>query len=276
MDLPRFAIPTICQDLASSFGGDCLGIRDSSVLEVGKCGALLDDATLFLTELVLLAVRSVPDVIEAKVRNGEESHEPCWPGVFSGIVGGNVENAMAVRQRYSSHIPEDQHEAELFVVHIPGGDDEVLTLCTSTGVQVMSEEQKDRLHRWLAVHLVLLKTSSERQEEQNEPWNANLEEHLEVQNAEQPRVQLGAEEEVHDRGSGHANSLATSQGRKVSNEGAQESRDDSYAHDMTELVNKSIQLEDASEMENERDDDAAVERPHGGAVVIKLLSTKMG
>ena len=45
---------------------------------------------------------------------------------------------------------------------------------------------------------------------------------------------------------------------------------------MTKLVNQSVKLKDASEMKSQHDDNAGVERPHSRAVVVQLLSTKVG
>ena len=97
---------------------------------------------------------------------------------------------MAVRERYTSHIPEDEHETELLVIHVPGRDDEVLALCAGAGVQVVREEQKDGFERHVAILLVLLQAGTEGKEEEDEPWNADLEEHLEIQNTEKSRVEL--------------------------------------------------------------------------------------
>lgn len=44
---------------------------------------------------------------------------------------------------------------------------------------------------------------------------------------------------------------------------------------MAKLINESVELEETGEVENKANHDAAVEGPHGGAVVIELLSTKV-
>lgn len=212
MNLTRFAVPTVSQNLVSMGCLDCLWIGDASIFEVGEGSTLIDNTTFFLTELVLLRVGRIPDVVDVEVGDGKEGSKPGWHAVLRRMVVSDVQGAVAVRERYTSHVPEDEHETELLVIHVPGRDDEVLALCAGAGVQVVCEEQEDGFERYVAILLVLLQASTEGKEEEDEPWNADLEEHLEIQNTEKSRVELRAKEEVNDEVVGHSDSSTADAG----------------------------------------------------------------
>lgn len=121
VNLPRLSVPTIAQDAVSALGRDRLGVVDLAVSEVGEGGALVNGAAFFLAELVLLGVGRVPDVVDTKVGDGEKSREPDGELVLGRMVEGDIERAVAVGEGHTGHVPEDKHETELFVVHIPRG-----------------------------------------------------------------------------------------------------------------------------------------------------------
>lgn len=119
VDLAGLAIPAIGQNLVSVLGGDGPRVGDAAVLEVGESGTLVYHATLLLAELVLLAVGGVPDVVHPEVGGRQEDDKPCWPCVLRRVVVGNVESAVAVGEGHTCHVPEDEHEAKLLIVHVP-------------------------------------------------------------------------------------------------------------------------------------------------------------
>ena len=139
VDLACLSVPAISQNLVSVGSLDSLGVLDAAVFEVGESGALLNDTTLFLAELVLLRVGRVPDIISVEVGKSQKSGKPGREAVLGGVVVGDVESAVAVRQRHASHVPEDEHEAKLLIVHVPGCDDEVLALCAGASIEVVCE-----------------------------------------------------------------------------------------------------------------------------------------
>lgn len=121
VDLAGLAVPAIGQDLVSVLGGDSLGVGDAAVLEVRESGALVNNAALLLAKLVLLAVGGIPDVVHAEVGDGQGKDKPRWPGVLARVVVGDIECAVAVGKGHACHVPEDEHEAEFLVVHVPEG-----------------------------------------------------------------------------------------------------------------------------------------------------------
>lgn len=119
VDLASLAVPAVSQNLVSVLGGDGLRVGDAAVLEVGKCGALVNYTTLLLAELVLLAVCSVPDVVHKRVGKYQYRDEPSRPSVLRRVVVSHVEGAVAVGEGHTGHVPKNEHEAKLLVVHVP-------------------------------------------------------------------------------------------------------------------------------------------------------------
>lgn len=76
-------------------------------------------AALLLAVSVLLAVRGIPNPVNEQVSHIEEGQEIAVPVVGGGVVVGKVDRAVAVTQGDTSQVPEDQHEAPFFIVHIP-------------------------------------------------------------------------------------------------------------------------------------------------------------
>ena len=119
MDLPRIPIPSIHQNAIPRLRLDCLGILDRLPRQLREGLALHQGATLHLAETILLRVTCVPDPVDEQVGGVEEGEGEGIPMVFRGGVVGQVDGAVAVRERDPGQIPEDEHEAPLLVVHVP-------------------------------------------------------------------------------------------------------------------------------------------------------------
>ena len=87
---------------------------------------------------------------------------------------------MTVRHWDTSHVPEDQQEAEFLLVHVPGCNNEVLTLGTSIGVSEVGHYEEEDLARDVAVLFILPCSGCAAQAEENEPRDADFVEHLEI------------------------------------------------------------------------------------------------
>lgn len=120
MNLTSFAIPAVAEDLVSVLRSDGFRVSDPAILEIRERRPLLHDATLLLSELILLAVGRVPDIVDAKVGDDPKDNDPDGPVVLRWIMERDVQRTMAVGERHASHVPEDEHEAKLLVVHVPG------------------------------------------------------------------------------------------------------------------------------------------------------------
>lgn len=120
MYLPRMPIPSIHQDAIPSLRLDCLGILDRLPRQLREGLALHQGPTLHLAEPVLLRVARVPDPVDEQVGGVEEGECEGVPVVFRRGVVGQVDSAVAVRERDAGQIPKDQHEAPFLVVHVPG------------------------------------------------------------------------------------------------------------------------------------------------------------
>jgi len=120
VNLAGLAVPAINKNLRAIRSGKSLGVLKSLPWELGKSVTLNHGATFLLAEAVLLAVGGVPNPVDEKIRDVQESQEIPVPVVLGGIVVSQVNGAVAVAQGNTSQVPEDKHEAPLLVVHIPG------------------------------------------------------------------------------------------------------------------------------------------------------------
>lgn len=94
-------------------------VLNLSLFEIRKRGSFVYYTALLLSELILLTVTSVPDIVNAKIRDEQGKYEPPWPLVLAGFVVSYVEDSMSVREWHASHCPEKDHETCLLVVYIP-------------------------------------------------------------------------------------------------------------------------------------------------------------
>lgn len=198
MHLARQPVPPIRQDLVAQPRLDRARVLERLPRHLGERVAQAEGAALGGAEAVLLAVAAVPDPVDEEVASEHGGEDGRVVAVRVGVVLGEVEGAVAVRERDAGEVPEDEHEAPLFVVHVPGGDDELLALGARVGVEVVRHEDEADLARDVAVGFVLAHGGAGREEEEDVPREADLEEHFEVEDAKQARVELGAHEEVVD------------------------------------------------------------------------------
>ena len=219
-----------------------------------------------------MAVTSVPHPIGEEIRDVKEGQERLRPGILGWIVVRKVNRTVAVAERHTSKVPEDQHEAPFLVVHVPGGDDHLLALRASIRIEKMCHEQKADFASHVTVLLPLPSRCAEADEEENVPWQSDLEEHLEVQPAEHTRVKLRAHEEIIDGIARHSVLSATIQSAEVCDDTNDEAADYRNAHERSKLVDKSVQLEQATEMQSDGDDDRKIEAIDTIAVIAQLFA----
>lgn len=274
VDLAGKTIPAVNENstLRSDNG---LGVLDGLPRDLGECLAPDDLATLHGAEAVLLAVAAVPNPVPEEVSAVHGDKGVAVPAVLGGSVVGQVDGAVAVGQRDTSEVPEDEHKPPFLVVHVPGGDDELLTLGASVGVQVVSHDEEHDFTRDVAVLLVLASGSTEGEDQKNEPRHADLEEHLEVKDTEHARVQLSTHEEIIDGVAGHAVLLATVQSGEVGNEGDDKTAKDGDRQKRTKLVNGVVHWPDTGEVQNTQNGKGEVQADVGIAVVWELLVVGM-
>ncbi|KAI6749100.1 hypothetical protein HG531_008047 [Fusarium graminearum] len=272
VNLASKTVPTVNKD-SSLRRDDGLGVVDGLPGDLREGVAQNQLALLHGAEAVLLAVAAVPHPVPEEVANKHGSQDTAVPAVHIRVMVGQVDGAVAVRKRNTSQVPEDEHEAPLLVVHIPGSDDELFALGAGVGVEEVSHDEEPNLARDVAVLLMLASGGTKTEDEEDVPRHANLEEHLEVENAKHTRVQLGTHKEIIDGVSSHAVLLAAPEGREVGDNANKEAAQNGNGQKRAKLVNGSVQRPDARVMQTGKAGKGGVETPVGIAVVGKLLAT---
>lgn len=196
VDLARLAVPSVGQDAVAILRPDHPWVLNRLPWKLWEC--LADDllASLLGTETVLLAVGRIPNPVNEEVYDKQGTKGVSVPAVGIGVVVGKVEDAVAVSHGHARQVPKDEHEAPLLKVHVPGADDQFLALGTRIRVQVVGHDEETDLARDIAVVFVLPGGRSRGQEKQKVPWDPDLEEHLEIENAKHSGVELSTHEEV--------------------------------------------------------------------------------
>ena len=119
--LAREAVPAVNEDNVAVGRGDGLGVLNRLPRHLREGAAPDDLAALRLPEAILLAVARVPNPVDEEVADVEGRQRISVPVVFGRVVRGEVDGAVAVRERDAGHVPEDEHKAPFLVVHIPVG-----------------------------------------------------------------------------------------------------------------------------------------------------------
>lgn len=274
VNLASKAVPTVNQD--SSLGrDDGLGVVKSLPRNLREGVAQNQLALLHGTETVLLAVAAIPDPVPEQVGDIDGSKDASVPAVLVRVVVGQKDGAVAVGERNTSQVPEDEHETPLLVVHVPGGDDELLTLGAGIGVEEVSHDEEPNLTRDVAILLILTSGSAKTEDEEDVPGHADLKEHLEVKNAKHAGVQLGTHEEIIDGVACHAVLLATPESGEVGSKADKEAAQNGDGQKRAKLINGVVQGPDAGEVQTGKTGECSVKTPVSVTVVGKLLATLM-
>lgn len=265
-------VPAVDQDGVARVRGYLARVLDRLPGHLGKSVALGEGAALGGAEAVLLSVAAVPDPVYKEVGDEEHREEDGVPVVLGRGVVGQVDGAVAVGERHARHVPEDEHESPLLVVHVPRGHDQLLTLGAGVGIKPVGHDEEGHLARYVPVLFVLSHRSADAEEQENVPGQADLEEHLEIEDAEHARVELGAHKEVVDGRTRHAVLRAAEKGGKVRNESDQVAREDRNRQQRAELIDNGGGSVDARDMKDGNGGQSNVERDEAGAIVLELLT----
>lgn len=271
VNLAGEAVPAVDEN-GSLLRLDGPGVPDSLPRDLGEGLAPDNLAALHGAEAVLLAVAAVPDPVPEEVGEVEDDEREAVPAILGRVVVGQEDGAVAVREGHAGQVPEDEHETPLLVVHVPGGDDELLALGAGVGVQVVGHDEEENLTRDVAVLLVLASGGSQAENQEEVPGHADLEEHLEVEDAKHAGVQLGTHEEVVDEVAGHAVLLTAPEGGEVGDEADKEAAADGDGQERAKLVNGRVQGPDAGKVQDGQAGHGKVQGQVGVAVVRQLLA----
>ena len=73
----KFLTPAITEQLFTVTCLDRPRVLNLSLFEIRKCSSFVYYTALLLSELILLTVASVPDIVNAKIRDKQGNYEPC-------------------------------------------------------------------------------------------------------------------------------------------------------------------------------------------------------
>lgn len=134
VDLSGPGIPPVDEQVGAVFGDHVFWVMEVLVCEVRECLSDRLVASHVFSEGVLLGVGGVEDVV-CEAQNCVQG-QAVGPGpiVFGRVVVVQVQRTVAVSVRDTCDVPEDQHETELLVGHVPRWNNQFLTL--GTGVSV--------------------------------------------------------------------------------------------------------------------------------------------
>lgn len=140
----------------------------------------------------------------------------------------------------------------------------------------MRHDKEHDLTRDIAILLILTCSRAETENQQEVPGHANLEEHLEVKDAEHARVKLSTHEEVIDGVASHAVVLASPQSREVGDEAHNKAAADGNRQERTKLIESRVDRPDTREVQGGKDGEGRVQANKGVAEVVELLAALMG
>ncbi|KAG7861427.1 hypothetical protein KL919_002161 [Ogataea angusta] len=226
-------------------------------------------------ERVFLAVASVEKVICRQQQDKAEGVVRRRPLVFLRVVVVQVQCSVAVRVWHAGDVPEDEHEAEFLVRHVPGRHDELLALGARVGVQIVGQQHEESLRRHGAVLLVLFETHAIAEEKQRVPRQSDLEEHFQVDDADS-RVERSTHEDIVQVVAGHSQIVLGDEERpQIEADGEAEAGNDGAGHDLAEIVQDVVDFEDVQIVQQRGQREVDVERGVRVAEVGQLLAVSM-
>jgi len=275
VNLASQTIPPIHKNGVSFLGHDGLCVMNLLPWELWECPALHPSSSLHHAEGVLLPIGGIPDPVDKQV--GDEECGQCGfaPRISGWLVICEIQCAVTVRQWDTSEVPESQHEAELLLIHVPGSGDKMLSFGARVGVGIVGHNQEQDFTRDVTVSLILTGSSRTAETEQNEPWDADLVEHLEVQDAEESRVELSTHEEIINRVASNAVLRSTNKRLNIGDETVEIAGKDGNRHERTEFIQERIDGKQASAVQDSHDEDSEVEAGIGRAMVLQLLPAEV-
>lgn len=143
--LASHLVPTVAQNGVARITLDADGVLNLLPGKLGECLALDLVASALGAEELGLAVARVPNPVHEEVGGEEEDEGKAGVRVHGRVVVGKVDGAVAVREGHTGHVPEDEHEAPLFVEDVPGRGGSAT--CTNKRVQRTKKKKKVQTHQ---------------------------------------------------------------------------------------------------------------------------------
>mmetsp|Transcript_40931 Transcript_40931/g.68690 ORF Transcript_40931/g.68690 Transcript_40931/m.68690 type:complete len:226 (-) Transcript_40931:308-985(-) len=158
---------------------------------------------------------------------------------------------MAVQERHPRHIPENEHVPPLLIEDIPSGRDALFSLVARVHIQQMCKHHEARSSGDVAVILVLLQCGREGHVKEQDPWDADLSPHLQIQRAN-PRVQPRSHKQIIEEHSRHAVGVASDNCSKIGYHSDKIPPEDGPSHDGAEVIDDFNQVEIVVPVQEER------------------------
>jgi len=114
--------PPVNQDRRTVGGLESLRVLQSLPWQLRERVAEDHSSPLLLAEAVLLAVGCVPDPVDEEICDVEEHQKVSVPAVDGRIMVRQIDGAVAVGQRDTGKVPENEHESPFLIVHVPETD----------------------------------------------------------------------------------------------------------------------------------------------------------
>jgi len=246
------------------------GVLDDVSWELREGLTELGDALGLHLEMAFLCHGGIPNVVRRAKNGVDQDVSSGREAVGLRIMGRHVDDGVDIGEGDASEVPENNQEAPFLMVHIPSLRNAFLTLATS--VDIESSCQNHECHVWghVAVCFVLLASPRNGEEEDDDPGDANLGPHFQV-DVPQARVEHGTHEIVVEKVSRHANGVVGHDGEEVGDERDTEAINHGHAHEMTIVVDDLSEPKNMVVVQSGSGDDGRVQANESVAVVHECL-----
>ena len=176
--LPQELPPSIDQQRIAVLGLQVSGILESRPGPLREGPADFERALELHAEARLLCHRRVKDPVHKDEKREEEDVGRCRELVDVRRVGGHIDDRVAVGERHAGEVPENDHESPLLVEHVPSLGNALFALGACINVEAGGEDHKGHVGRDISIDFVLLAGTTDADEEEEDPWDADLGPHL--------------------------------------------------------------------------------------------------
>jgi len=241
-------------------------VLDCAPWQLGERPTIFVVALGLHLETTFLRHGGIPYVVRREQRAEERDVSRGRKSVLFRLMGSHVNDRINIGEWNPRKVPEDNHETPLFVEHIPRLWDTLFAFAACVQIKPGRKAHECHIGGDNAILFILLACARDRQEEDDNPRDADFRPHFQVHRADS-RIERGAHEDIVYEVTRHAHLLTTCDGPKVSPKGYSEAPDYGDRHDVTIVVDDLRQTEYVVIMEERGGDKGEVDRVERIAVV---------